>query len=72
MVKNKLLVHITLESPMKPEMERSPSRVIKSIQNIITQAVQLRFPEYDVQIGRLEGQWPDSDKEFTTIDTSKY
>ncbi|MHA2067981.1 MAG: hypothetical protein ACXABY_26770 [Candidatus Thorarchaeota archaeon] len=68
MVRRKTLkVHITLESEVKPEMERSPSKVCRTLQEIINSAVQARFPEYDVEIGKLEGKWPDSEKEFPTV-----
>ncbi|KKN67680.1 hypothetical protein LCGC14_0459390 [marine sediment metagenome] len=65
--RQKLLVHISLESKVKPDMERSPSKVLSTLENIINRAVQVRFPEYDVEIGRLEGNWPDSEEEFPTV-----
>lgn len=66
MERGKLKVHITLESKVKPHMERSASKVRRTLQNIINSAVQARFPEFDVEVGTLSGDWPDSDKEFPT------
>ncbi len=71
-LKTTLLMHISLESKVKPEMERSPTRLLRTLESIINTAVQVRFPEYDVEIGRLEGNWPDSEKEFPTVDKEDY
>lgn len=68
----KLIVNISLESRVKPEMERSPSKLLRTLESIINAAIQCRFPEFDVEIGKLEGNWPNSDKEFPTVDQSKY
>ena len=62
--KNILVVHISLETEIKPDMERSPTNLLITLRGIINTAVQRRFPEYEVEIGRLEGHWPDSEKEF--------
>lgn len=66
MKRGKLKVHITLESEVKPAMERSAAKVLGTLNSIINHAVQVRFPEYDVEVGSLSGDWPDSDKEFPT------
>jgi hypothetical protein len=63
-----LVVHISLESEIKPDMERSPTRLLNTLQSIINTTVQRRFPEYEVEIGKLEGHWPDSETEFPTVE----
>jgi len=61
---NKVLtVNISLETDIKPD-ERSPVHLLITLRNLINKVIQQRFPGYEVEIGKLEGDWPDSDAEF--------
>jgi hypothetical protein len=68
----KLIVHIKLESKKEPERTLNSVNVKGTLESIICSAVQSRFPEYDVELGSLEADWPDSEKNFPKIDSSDY
>lgn len=69
---NKLCLDITISCQSKPDRELSPTNLINTLEDIINKAFQARFPEYEVEIIKLNADWPDSKKEFPEFNRKKF
>jgi hypothetical protein len=56
----KLVVHLRLEAPRRPRRDVQLSK----ISNYLTEKIQEKFPEFDIEVGDVIADWPDSEKDF--------
>ena len=64
----KLKVDIILNAERAPDRNISPSRLALTLEDIIKNAIQMRFPDFEVEIRSVKANWPDSDKNFPKFD----
>ncbi len=67
----KIKVDIVLSATEAPDRELSPSRFARTLEGIICNAVQLRLPEYSVEIRSLKADWPGASENFPDFDMEK-
>lgn len=66
-----LQLDIKLHSTVKPDREISPVALVGTLEELITIAFRARFPEYQIEINKLEADWPGAEDDFPKFDRKK-
>jgi len=66
--KEKLELDIVLVARTAPDRDISTSKLVRTLESIIRHAVQMRMPEFEVEIRSLKADWPGAPESFPEYD----
>ena len=67
----KLEIDIVLNAKYAPDRDLSPSKLARTLESIIKNAVQMRLPGFEVEVRSLKANWPGAPENFPEYNIEK-